>query len=74
MYVFAEALITAGYGQFTNENWKTALLRWADMMPYAMYKGPTTEQVVKALREGYSDQHHRSHWHLHSSGAGTGDH
>ncbi len=53
MYVFAEALITAGYGQFTNENWKTALLRWADMMPYAMYKGPTTEQVVKALREGY---------------------
>ncbi|MBZ0058984.1 MULTISPECIES: ADP-ribosylglycohydrolase family protein [unclassified Leclercia] len=53
MYVFSEALIAAGYGQFTNDDWKAALLRWADMMPYAMYKGPTTEQVVKALREGH---------------------
>ena len=37
---------------FTNNDWLACLLRWADMQPYANYKGPTTEQIVKALKEG----------------------
>lgn len=52
MYVLAEGIIKAGYGKFTNEDWVECLLRWAEMEPYANYKGPTTELVVKALREG----------------------
>lgn len=52
MYVFAEGLIGTGKSQFNNEAWIKCLLRWADMQPYANYKGPTTEQVVKALKEG----------------------
>ncbi len=52
MYVFSAGLIAAGYGNFTNQDWVKCLLRWADMQPYANYKGPTTEQIVKALHEG----------------------
>lgn len=52
MYVFSEGLIKAGFDQFTNDDWLACLLRWADMQPYANYKGPTTEQIVKALKEG----------------------
>lgn len=52
MYVLSEALIKAGYNRFTNVDWVNALLRWADMQPYANYKGPTTELIVKALHEG----------------------
>lgn len=52
MYVFSEGLIQAGFDNFTNQDWLTCLLRWADMQPYANYKGPTTEQIVKALQEG----------------------
>ncbi|MCV5761835.1 ADP-ribosylglycohydrolase, partial [Escherichia coli] len=52
MYVFSEGLIEAGFDNFTNNDWLACLLRWADMQPYANYKGPTTEQIVKALKEG----------------------
>lgn len=52
MYVFAEELIFKGKKEFTNQDWVNCLFRWADMMPYANYKGPTTELVLKALREG----------------------
>ena len=52
MYVLSEGLMTAGYGKFTNEAWVQCLLRWAEMQPYANYKGPTTELIVKALHEG----------------------
>lgn len=52
MYVFAEGLIESGKDSFNNDSWVKCLLRWADMQPYANYKGPTTEQVVKALKEG----------------------
>lgn len=52
MYVLSEGLIAAGYGKFTNKEWVQCLLRWADMQPYANYKGPTTELIVKALHEG----------------------
>lgn len=52
MYVLSEGLIAAGFNNFTNEDWVRCLLRWADMKPYSNYKGPTTEQVVNALKEG----------------------
>ncbi|HDZ1004099.1 TPA: ADP-ribosylglycohydrolase family protein [Klebsiella variicola] len=52
MYVFAEGLINTGREGFDNQAWINCLLRWAEMEPYANYKGPTTEQVVKALKEG----------------------
>lgn len=52
MYVFAEGLIKAGKANFDTQAWTECLLRWASMEPYANYKGPTTEQVVKALKEG----------------------
>lgn len=52
MYVLSEGLIAAGYNKFTNKDWVNCLLRWADMQPYANYKGPTTELIVKALHEG----------------------
>ncbi|WP_146454597.1 ADP-ribosylglycohydrolase family protein [Vibrio splendidus] len=52
MYVLAEGIIKAGYDKFTNDDWVECLLRWAEMEPYANYKGPTTELVVKALKEG----------------------
>ncbi|MCG9627471.1 ADP-ribosylglycohydrolase family protein [Vibrio mediterranei] len=52
MYVLAEGLIKAGYNKFTNEDWIHCLLLWSDMEPYANYKGPTTELIVKALKEG----------------------
>lgn len=52
MYVMAEGIIKAGRDSFDNSHWIECLLRWADMEPYASYKGPTTEQVVKALKEG----------------------
>lgn len=52
MYVLSEGLISAGYNNFTNQDWVKCLLRWADMQPYANYKGPTTEFIVKALHEG----------------------
>ncbi|KNC90370.1 ADP-ribosylglycohydrolase family protein [Trabulsiella odontotermitis] len=52
MYVFAEGLIETGKAAFDTRAWTKCLLRWADMQPYANYKGPTTEQVVKALKEG----------------------
>ena len=52
MYVLAQGLIDAGYGKFTNTDWVRCLLTWAEMQPYANYKGPTTELVVKALKEG----------------------
>ncbi|ROP49003.1 ADP-ribosylglycohydrolase [Enterobacter sp. BIGb0383] len=52
MYVLSEGLIAAGFNQFTNADWVKCLLRWADMQPYSNYKGPTTEQVVSALKEG----------------------
>lgn len=52
MYVFAEGLIETGKMNFDNQSWIKCLLRWADMEPYANYKGPTTEQVIKALKEG----------------------
>ena len=52
MYVFSEGLVEAGFDNFTNNDWLACLLRWADMQPYANYKGPTTEQIVKALKEG----------------------
>lgn len=51
MYVFSEGLIEAGFDNFTNNDWLACLLRWADMQPYANYKGPTTEQIVKALKK-----------------------
>lgn len=52
MYVLSEGLIKAGFNNFTNDDWVQCLLRWADMQPYANYKGPTTELVVSALKEG----------------------
>ncbi|MGY5956026.1 ADP-ribosylglycohydrolase family protein [Kosakonia sp. BK9b] len=52
MYVFAEGLIKTGKAHFDTSAWTECLLRWASMEPYANYKGPTTEQVVKALKEG----------------------
>lgn len=52
MYVLAEGLISAGYDQFTNQDWVECLLRWAQMQPYANYQGPTTELIVKALKAG----------------------
>ncbi|MEZ8099656.1 ADP-ribosylglycohydrolase family protein [Vibrio bivalvicida] len=52
MYVLAEGIIKAGRDNFTNKDWVDCLLRWADMQPYANYKGPTTELIVKALKEG----------------------
>lgn len=52
MYVLSEGLIAAGFDNFTHADWLKCLLRWADMQPYANYKGPTTELVVNALREG----------------------
>lgn len=54
MYVFAQGLIEAGHDRFTNDDWIKCLLTWADMQPYANYKGPTTELVIKALKEGVS--------------------
>lgn len=51
MYVLSEGLIKAGYNNFTNQDWIECLLRWAEFEPYAHYKGPTTELVVKALKE-----------------------
>ncbi|ENU1228166.1 ADP-ribosylglycohydrolase family protein [Providencia rettgeri] len=52
MYVLSEGLISAGYNRFTNQDWVNCLLRWADMQPYANYKGPTTELIVNALKSG----------------------
>lgn len=52
MYVFAEGLIKSGFDRFSHSDWLACLLRWADMQPYANYKGPTTELIVKALKEG----------------------
>lgn len=52
MYVLADGIIRVGKTNFNNQAWIECLLRWADMEPYANYKGPTTEQVVKALKEG----------------------
>ncbi|HBT4804016.1 TPA: ADP-ribosylglycohydrolase [Klebsiella quasipneumoniae subsp. similipneumoniae] len=52
MYVLAEGIINAGKDSFSNKDWIDCLLRWAEMEPYANYKGPTTELVVKALKEG----------------------
>nr|WP_241391559.1 ADP-ribosylglycohydrolase family protein [Yersinia frederiksenii]ULG19852.1 ADP-ribosylglycohydrolase [Yersinia frederiksenii] len=52
MYVLAEGIIATGKANFDSAAWIKCLLRWAEMEPYANYKGPTTEQVVKALKEG----------------------
>lgn len=52
MYVLSEGMVAAGFNNFRHEDWLKCLLRWADMQPYANYKGPTTEQVVNALKEG----------------------